>query len=126
MQPTITQYTPTQWKPLWQLRFAHLAEQGIIVPEDAIPTVPGLPAHDTYERDLNRIDEVYLSGAGGFWLAWQRDAPVGYVGGQDLGGVMELRRMYVKAPISRDRDLRRWTRPRSAHPIPRKFACDWC
>ncbi|MCB0127240.1 MAG: GNAT family N-acetyltransferase [Caldilineaceae bacterium] len=97
MQPTITQYTPTHWKPLWQLRFTHLAEQGIIGPDDIIPTVPGLPEHDRYERDLNRIDEVYLSGGGGFWLAWQREEPVGYVGGQDLGSVIELRRMYVKA-----------------------------
>ncbi|MEM7129462.1 MAG: GNAT family N-acetyltransferase [Chloroflexota bacterium] len=90
-------YAPKQWIVLWQLRFAQLAENGVHLSENAIPTVPGLPENDEYEWDMNHIDEVYLSGGGGFWLAWQDEEPVGYVGAQDLGEVVELRRMYVKA-----------------------------
>ena len=93
----IQEYTPAHWSSLWRLRFAQLAEHGILLTKDDIPAVPGLPENDTYEWDLNHIDEVYCCGGGGFWLAWQGDEPVGSIGAQDLGGVVELRRMYVKA-----------------------------
>lgn len=98
---SIQQYTPTHWIPMWQLRFAQLAEHGIYLPDDAIPTISGRPENDTYEWDLNHIDEVYCSGGGGYWLAWLGEEPVGSVGAQDLGGVVELRRMYVKAAYRR-------------------------
>ncbi len=45
--------------------------------------------------------EVYLYGLGSFWLAWYHDLPIGYVGGQDVGGAIELRRMYVIAAYRR-------------------------
>ncbi|MEZ4866597.1 MAG: GNAT family N-acetyltransferase [Caldilineaceae bacterium] len=93
----IQPYTSAHWLAMWRLHLAQLAEHGIHLTDDAIPTVPGLPEHDRYEWDLNHIDEVYCRGGGGFWLAWQHEEPVGCVGGQDLGGVIELRRMYVRA-----------------------------
>ena len=89
------------WIPLWQLRFAQLAEHGILLDPKEIPAGPAHTGQDGYEWDLHHIAEVYLSGAGGFWLAWRDDVPVGYVGAQDLGGVVELRRMYVKADYRR-------------------------
>jgi ribosomal protein S18 acetylase RimI-like enzyme len=44
---------------------------------------------------------VYLCGAGNFWLAWYNDLPIGYLGGQDVGGAIELRRMYVNGSYRR-------------------------
>jgi GNAT superfamily N-acetyltransferase len=44
---------------------------------------------------------VYLSGAGNFWLAWYNSLPIGYIGGQDVGGAIKLRRMYVEAAYRR-------------------------
>ncbi|MEZ4714244.1 MAG: GNAT family N-acetyltransferase [Caldilineaceae bacterium] len=93
----IQKYMPHHWLALWQLRFAQLAEHGIFLSKDQIPAIPGLPENDEHEWDLNHIDAVYGSGGGGFWLAWLGDEPVGSVGAQDIGGVVELRRMYVKA-----------------------------
>ena len=78
--------------PLARLVAARLAEHGIVFDPDY---------EDSAAWDLDHIDEVYLSGAGGFWLAWCEDALVGSIGAQDLGGVVELRRMYVKAPYRR-------------------------
>jgi GNAT superfamily N-acetyltransferase len=49
----------------------------------------------------HKLDFVYLRGAGGFWLAWDEDLPVGHIGAQDLGGVVELRRMYVRPEYRR-------------------------
>lgn len=46
--------------------------------------------------DYHKLDSVYLRGAGGFWLAWDKNQPIGHIGAQDLGGVVELRRMYVR------------------------------
>lgn len=94
---SVQTYTADDWRPLWRLHFAHLAERGIPLTDNDIPPVPGMPENDTYEWDLNHIDEVYLSGGGSFWIAWEGDEPVGFVGAQDLGGVAELRRMYVRA-----------------------------
>jgi GNAT superfamily N-acetyltransferase len=89
------------WGPLWQIRFAQLAEDGIILGPDAIPRQPADVGRDDPEWDFHHMAEVYLQGAGGFWLAWWGDMPVGYVGAQDLGGVIELRRMYVSADCRR-------------------------
>ncbi len=91
------------WTSLWQIRNAHLAELGIVLsPEDEeIPPVAMGVGREDHEWDFHHIDAVYLSGAGGFWLAWWDDVPVGYVGAQDLGGVAELRHMYVRAAYRR-------------------------
>jgi GNAT superfamily N-acetyltransferase len=85
------------WAALWELRKQQLAEDGIPV---TIPvSAPDLSS--PYERDYHRIDQIYLRGAGNFWIAWLGDRPVGHVGAQDLGGVAELRRMYVRADFRR-------------------------
>jgi GNAT superfamily N-acetyltransferase len=93
---------PFQWEhwiPLNQLLSSHLAEDGIVIeyiaeePED---TPPG-----SADWDLDHIYQVYLSGSGGFWLAWYGNIPIGHIGAEDLGGVIELRRMYVKAEYRR-------------------------
>ena len=95
---------PFEWKD-WvcvvQLRVAQLAEHGIILEPDDIPEAPEETGPDSPEWDLDHIDQVYLSGAGGFWLAWCGNKPVGQIGAQDLGGVIELRRMYVRAEYRR-------------------------
>lgn len=96
---SIIPYALNQWKPLWQLRFHQLAEHGIILPPEEIPDHPLDVGRDDYEWDYHHIAEVYRSGAGGFWLAWWENDPVGHIGGQDFGGVIELRRMYVLALV---------------------------
>jgi GNAT superfamily N-acetyltransferase len=94
---SIIPYALSQWKPLWQLRFQQLAESGIILPPEDMPDHPEDVGRDDDEWDYHHIDEVYRSGAGGFWLAWCGNEPVGHIGGQDCGGVIELRRMYVRS-----------------------------
>ena len=42
-----------------------------------------------------------MSGDGGFWIAWLGDTPVGHIGAQDIGGFVELRRMYVREEFRR-------------------------
>jgi len=86
------------WIPLMQLLSSHLAEHGVVIdiPEEPEDTPPG-----SADWDFDHIDQVYLSGSGGFWLAWYGNIPIGHVGAQDLGGVIELRRMYVKAEYRR-------------------------
>lgn len=84
------------WRALWELRHAQLAEHGIVVPPEAIPEGPELVDRGDHEWDYHHLDSVYCCGAGGFWLAWDGEAPVGHIGAQDLGGVVELRRMYVR------------------------------
>jgi len=85
------------WDALWQLRAHQLAEHGIVVSSPV--SEPDLSS--PYERDYHRIEQVYLQGAGNFWIAWLGDTPVGHVGAQDLGGAVELRRMYVRADLRR-------------------------
>lgn len=94
--------TPFDWKAgwpaLWELRRHQLAGEGIIIE----PVKVGPPDLDSpYERDYHRIDQVYMTGAGGFWIAWWGDRPAGHVGVQDVGGSVELRRMYVRAGYRR-------------------------
>jgi GNAT superfamily N-acetyltransferase len=97
----IAPFTWDAWSALWAVRRLQLVEEG--VPADAvlIPDRPQPGVEEVYEWDFHNIDEVYLRGAGQFWIARYADRPVGYVGGQDLGGVVELRRMYVNAPYRR-------------------------
>jgi GNAT superfamily N-acetyltransferase len=85
------------WRALWTIRFAQLAEHGVPVEPSEIPERPESGVEDQYEWDFHHMGDVYLRGAGNFWLAWYTVLPVGYVGGQDIGGAIELRRMYVKA-----------------------------
>jgi GNAT superfamily N-acetyltransferase len=98
-------FTWEHWIPVWQLRAAQLAEHGIIIDPENIPRVPSqVPEHidqSEYDWDLVHIGAIYLCGRGGFWLAWCGDTAVGHVGAQDLGGVAELRRMYVRAASRR-------------------------
>jgi GNAT superfamily N-acetyltransferase len=95
------------WTALWQLVAAHLAEQGIVLdPEEVVPPVPPQAPEQVvrgeYEWDLDYIGVIYVRGAGGFWLAWEGETPVGHVGAQDLGARgVELRRMYVRADYRR-------------------------
>ena len=92
----IRYFTWDQWIPLNILMNARLAEDaGIVLDPDDIPEEPEDTPEGSPEWDTDHIDQVYLSGSGGFWLAWHGDKPVGNVGAQDLGGVVELRRMYV-------------------------------
>ena len=66
-------------------------------PPDRSQKVPD----DDPEWDFRHRQQVYLSGSGNFWLARYRDQPIGYVGAQDMGGAIELRRMYVQAAYRR-------------------------
>ena len=96
------------WAAMWQLVGAHLDEHGIVLdPEDVVrpipPQEPEQVVRGKYEWDMEYVGPVYLRGAGGFWLAWYEETPAGHVGAQDLGGVIELRRMYVRAEYRRRR-----------------------
>jgi GNAT superfamily N-acetyltransferase len=97
----VTPFTWDDWTALWAVRRMQLVEDGI--PGDAviIPEHPHCGGEEFHEWDFHNIDEVYLRGAGQFWIARYADRPVGYVGGQDLGGAVELRRMYVNASYRR-------------------------
>jgi GNAT superfamily N-acetyltransferase len=81
------------WPALWQLRAAQLAEVGIELGEAPAQPEPDSP----YEPDYHRLGQVYLRGAGNFWLAWSGERPIGHVGAQAMGDGIELRRMYVRA-----------------------------
>ncbi|MGD0005488.1 MAG: GNAT family N-acetyltransferase [Anaerolineaceae bacterium] len=94
---SILLYDRNYWRTLWELRHHQLAEFGIIIPPEEIPDEPLNVGQDDYEWDYHHISEVYLHGAGGFWLAWWENDPAGHIGGQDLGGVIELRHMYVRS-----------------------------
>ena len=89
------------WSALWTIRLAQLAEHGIVLDFTAIPEYPQPGIDDEYEWDSHHMDSVYLCDAGHFWLAWYTEHPVGYVGGQDVGGAIELRRMYVEESYRR-------------------------
>lgn len=85
------------WRALWEVRLAQLAEHGVLLDVAAIPAAPQAVPWGSYEWDLHHLDEVYLCGVGGFWLAWAGTLPVGYVGAQNVGRVAEVRRLYVRA-----------------------------
>ncbi len=74
---SITPFQWEHWGSLWELSHAHLAELGIVVPLDIPPKPPENVGMDEHEWDFHHLDEVYLCGAGGFWLAWWGDTPVG-------------------------------------------------
>lgn len=105
---SIAPYAASYWRALWRLRLCQLAEAGTVLPDEAIPEQPEDVGRDDYEWDYHHIAEVYLRGAGGFWLAFWGDAGfatlalAGHIGGQDVGGAIELRRMYVRAEFRRN------------------------
>lgn len=84
------------WRSLWEIRHARLAEHGIVPGPETIPAGPQPVGRDDHEWDYHELSSVYLQGAGGFWLAWHGGDPIGHIGAQDLGQVIELRRMYVR------------------------------
>ena len=94
------------WYAMWELNGYHLAEHGIIL-DDPDPGPPNfnLPYDESNpkypEMDMDRIDEAYLKARGNFWIAWNGDQPLGFVGAQDCGDHIELRRMYVRAEYRR-------------------------
>jgi len=96
-------FTWEHWPTLWAVRRAQLAEHGILLGPDSTPEPPrpGVKMRDEHEWDYYHMDQVYLRGAGNFWLAWYGECPSGHVGGQDVGGAIELRRMYVVANYRR-------------------------
>lgn len=91
----VKRYQSGDWPALWQLRACQLAEQGITVDaNDIVPSRPDL--NSPYERDYHRMEGVYLSGRGNFWIAWITNHPVGHIGAQDLEDYIELCRLYVR------------------------------
>jgi GNAT superfamily N-acetyltransferase len=97
----ITPYVPPDWADLWTIRFAQLQDAGVVIPTPTAPD-PAQPVDaGAPEWDFHHIQQVYLSGRGNFWLARVWGQPIGYVGAQDIGGVIELRRMYVQAAYRR-------------------------
>ena len=63
----------------WRVRHHQLAEEGIVVPPEAIPDEPMNVGRDDHEWDYHPIADVFLRGAGGFWLAWWERIPVGHI-----------------------------------------------
>jgi GNAT superfamily N-acetyltransferase len=94
---TVTPFTWGDWTALWTIRLMQLAEHGIQIDPTTLPDRPQPDTDHLHEWDFHHLDHVYLRGAGHFWIARCADQPIGYVGGQDLGGAIELRRMYVNA-----------------------------
>ena len=74
------------WAALWAVRFAHLAEAGIVLADATPPERSRVVPEDDPEWDFHHIEQVYLRGMGNFWLARAGDRPVGYVGAQDVAG----------------------------------------
>ncbi len=93
------------WDAIWILRRRQLAELGITVDGPINPPDLNLTYDERntqyHEMDFERIDEAYLKDRGNFWIAWMDDQPVGYVGAQDKGDYIELRRMYVRKEYRR-------------------------
>ena len=98
---SILPFAWTYWRTLWELRLYQLAEAGILLSAEDIPLHPMNVDRDDPEWDYDHIAEIYLRGAGDFWLAWWENDPAGHIAGQDFGGVIELRRMYVRSVYRR-------------------------
>lgn len=98
---TVTPFTWDDWPALWAVRRMQLAEHGIKIDPSTLPDRPQPGTNHAHEWDFHEIEHVYLRGAGHFWLARMAGQPVGYVGGQDVGGAIELRRMYVNESYRR-------------------------
>ena len=92
---TVTPFTWADWSALWTIRIMQLAEHGIQLDPTMLSARPQPSLDHPHEWDFHHLDQVYLCGAGHFWIARCAEQPIGYVGGQDLGGAIELRRMYV-------------------------------
>ena len=98
---SIMPYAHTLWHSLMELRRYQLAEHGIMIPPEELSDQPQNVGREDYEWDYHHMAEIYLIGGGGFWLAWWEDDLAGHIGAQDLGGVIELRHMYVGADYRR-------------------------
>jgi len=94
-------YDPSRWSDLWAIRYAQLAEHGIVFANPVAPPIDGPFTDDDPEYDYYRMQDIYLSGAGNFWLAYLDNAPAGHIGAQDINCQIELRRMFVAAPYRR-------------------------
>jgi GNAT superfamily N-acetyltransferase len=92
---TVRPYTPDDRDALWELERRWLAEIGLAFADDPVPEDPMEVPLGDHQWDLYYIDRAYLSGRGGFWLAWLGDSPAGQVGAQDIGTGVELQRMFV-------------------------------
>lgn len=95
----------SDWEAMWRVRMDQLAEAGIPV-EGAVDPPDFTIVYDEgntdrHEVDMDRIDLCYLTGRGNFWIAYADGIPVGYVGAQDRGRFIELRRMYVRQEYRR-------------------------
>jgi GNAT superfamily N-acetyltransferase len=97
----VASYRAAHWRDLWALRTHQLAEHGVTLSPDAIPSQPLVVDRGDHEWDYHEIGQVYLACRGGFWLAWLDGTPAGHVGAQDLGEGVELRRMYVRQDFRR-------------------------
>ena len=68
-------------------------EEGVVLDPLSISTSLQPAVNDQHERDPHHIDQIYLRGTSNLGLAWNMGNPVGYVGGQNIGNAIELRRM---------------------------------
>jgi len=99
---TIRPFTMREFRAIWRVHLFNLADQGVFLDHTGILDGPDPNTPKEHgEWDIEHPDKVYLRGAGNYWLAWDGDLPIGSVGGQDIGGVIELRRMFVRADYRR-------------------------
>jgi glycine/sarcosine N-methyltransferase len=99
---TVRPFAMKEWRDVWRVHLANLADQGVFLDHTEIAEGPDPNASEEHgEWDIEFPEKVYLRGAGNYWLAWDGDLPIGSVGGQDIGGVIELRRMFVRADYRR-------------------------
>lgn len=96
----IRPFARTMWHDLWQVRFAQLAEHGIVF-DSTIPAPSLHTPDDAHDWDLHQIAQVYQQDKGNFWLAYFDEQPVGSIGAQDSGGMIEVRRLYVQSAYRR-------------------------
>jgi GNAT superfamily N-acetyltransferase len=111
----VARYTAEHWRDVWTLRLCQLAEHGIVLGPEAIPSEPRVVERGAHEWDYHQIHRVYMAGRGGFWLAWLDGVSAGHVGAQDLGDGVELRRMYVRQEFRRRGIGMRLVRELAAH-----------
>ena len=61
-----TYFKWADWRALWQVRRRQLAEDGVMVDLADLPEQPVVDDDAVYEWDFYHMEQVYLSGAGGF------------------------------------------------------------
>ncbi len=60
----ITPFAWEAWADLWAIRFAHLAEHGIVLGDTTPPDRDLAVSADDPEWDFHQLQRVYLSGSG--------------------------------------------------------------